>query len=79
MRNRWIASMFAILAGLAFLPVTFAQTAGLSGAKTSKDAAHPPALTGVWLQPSWCHSYKNRVQDPCQSTTQWFKLFFDSS
>jgi hypothetical protein len=48
MRNRWMDSIFAMLAVLAFSPVILAQTAGQSKTKETKTAVHAPDLTGVW-------------------------------
>jgi len=64
MRNPWMASMFAMLAGLAFSPVALAQTTGSSGAKTSKATAHAPDLTGVWANITESSATFNPKEDP---------------
>jgi hypothetical protein len=64
MRNRWMASMLAVLAGFAFSPMTFAQTAVAAGPKTSKAAARAPDLTGVWANITESSATFNPKEDP---------------
>ena len=51
MRNRFIGSILAVVALLAFSPVVLAQTAGQSRAAQARTAAPTPDLSGVWSIP----------------------------